>query len=110
MMYGWEGFGGGWFPGMMGAMGLLWIVVLILVVVFLVRYLARKSDWETHTGSRTNRHGGPHRGPGAGSDGENALNILRERYARGEIGREEYERIRNDLMDHRDIPPTGGGI
>ncbi len=34
---------------------------------------------------------------GSGSDGNGALALARERYARGEISKEEFERLRRDL-------------
>jgi putative membrane protein len=69
-----------------GAMGLdmlgmafFWIVVLVALIV-----LAR------------NLFGGP-RPPR--DDDKTALEILEARYARGEIGREEFERRRHDLAE-----------
>ncbi|HEC17116.1 MAG TPA: SHOCT domain-containing protein [Sedimenticola sp.] len=37
------------------------------------------------------------RGKGADEDGETALDILKKRYARGEITKEEFEQRRKDL-------------
>ncbi len=66
---------GGW----MGAgMWLLWIV-LIIVVVVLVKAM---------TGSGSNTPGERHDSP---------LEILKARYARGEIDEEEFERRRKEL-------------
>ncbi|MZR15005.1 hypothetical protein GQE99_18450 [Maritimibacter sp. DP07] len=63
----------GWGYGMMGFgfMGLFWIVLAVLVV-FAIRWLAQD-----------------HRG--AGSRAPDAVDILRERLARGEIDVEEFE-------------------
>ena len=65
----------GWWH--MGWMWLFWIVVIV-AVVFLARSLG--------TGSR-----------GARSANETAEDILKQRYAKGEIDREEYERKLSDL-------------
>ena len=55
---------------------LFW-VALIVAVVFLVRYVMRQSS----------RAGEPDR----------ALEVARERYARGEISDEEFQRLKRDL-------------
>ena len=74
--------GGG---GMMGygAYGgiLMWLIILIVIAVIV--YLAYNR----------NVGGG---GPFVGRQ-ENALDILKKRYAKGEISKEEFERIKQDL-------------
>lgn len=73
----------GWGSGSGGVLGfapmVLWWVVLIVAAVLLVKWLLNV---------RTGR-----RGAGVGAAGE----ILAERYARGEIDREEFENKRRDL-------------
>lgn len=88
--YGGRGFGGmmGGYGGDFGRMGLVgmgvhvifWILV-ILLILFLVR-----------------RHKKYHQGSFLGFHHNDALNILREKYARGEIDTEEYEQRRNTLL------------
>ncbi|MFC1962911.1 SHOCT domain-containing protein [Chloroflexota bacterium] len=69
------GFGGWW------TMGIFWLVIIGLVV-WLIIYLARNSG--TTTTSSTN--------------GDiKAIDILKNRYARGEIDKEEYEEKLRDL-------------
>ncbi len=72
-----DGYGWGWWGT--GHM-LLWWVVIILGIVVLVRWLARSS-------------------PGREHPPETALDILKKRYVRGEIEREEFERKKRDLGD-----------
>ena len=66
-------FGGGW-------MIIVWIVIIGLIVwgvIALIRHAGSRSE------SNTNR---------------SPLDIARERYAKGEITKEEFERIKKDLM------------
>jgi putative membrane protein len=86
----WGGYGGhGWYgPGMMGGgyggwfggifMIIFWIAVII-GIVFLIRWLVQSP-----------------RG-GAGS-GESPLDILKRRYASGEIDKKEFEQKKKDLL------------
>ena len=82
-------FGGGGYGGMMGGWGwgfgilamLFWLALIVLVVVVIWRLLERR--------------GGEGRGRPVGPD--TALDIIQKRYARGEIDREEFERMKRDL-------------
>ncbi len=70
---------------MMGGIGMiLWLVVIVAVVYFLVQNLNRTAP--PSTGSR----------PPARQ--EDPLEILKARYARGEITREEFEQMKRDLL------------
>lgn len=70
--WGWAWMGMGWLT-----MALFWGAV-IWTVVWVVRRLADR----------------PQAGPG---ERPSALDIVRERYARGEISRDEFEQLRGDL-------------
>ena len=67
---------GGW------GMIIFWIIVVI-VIIFLVRWLTGQG--------RT--------GVGLSEKEESALDILKKKYARGEIDKEEFERKKRDLTD-----------
>jgi putative membrane protein len=80
VQWGWRDYGMG--PGMMwGGWGMGWIFMiifwglLIVGLIFLVRYLI-----------------------GATKAKESALDILKKRYARGEINKEEFEQKKKDVM------------
>lgn len=76
MMWGYDGFGFG--GGMMGIGMLLFWGVIIAGIVLLVRAVVRS--------------------PGGAKEREkSAPDILRERYARGEIDKAEFEQKRDDL-------------
>ena len=75
MMGGW---GMGWFGGIF--MILFWALIII-ALVFFIRWLVRTSDNRADKGMSQSR----------------ALEILKERYARGEIDTEEFEQRRHLL-------------
>ena len=87
----WRGYGGHMGPGMMGwgygtgwvgmiLMAAFWIAVIV-GIIFLIRWVVIS----TGTGGR-----------GARSE-ESALEILKRRYARGEINKQEFEEKKKDL-------------
>ena len=76
-----NGMGGGWGMGFGGPLMILFWIAVIAGVVVLVKFVLDQS-------SRSARDKAP-------------LQILQERYARGEINREEYEQKRRELE-----PPT----
>ena len=81
---GWGGmYNGGWcgLHGGVGGIGMMifWILLLVLGFFALRHYTGRTGSWH---------------GPGLD---ETPLEILRKRYAKGEISEEEYERMRDKL-------------
>lgn len=74
--------GGSMFPGF----GLIVIVVLVVIIVWA---LAGGRLSGSQGGSSDVRHAPP----------EKPLEIVRKRYARGEITREEFERMKKDLQE-----------
>ncbi len=88
LLWGWQGYGYGMMgPGMMGGYGtmffmpILWIVVLGLIIWAIVAAVRRPGESDSTARSA-----------------ESALDILKRRYARGEINKEEYEERKKDLV------------
>lgn len=86
---------GGWGNGMGGAGGAIMVVIMLAVlalivvgIILLVRGISR------HDHAEPGRPQGPPPGPGSRS----ALQVLEERYARGEIQREEFQQRKQDLL------------
>lgn len=75
-MFGW----GGWLAGLL-MMLIFWGGLIVLVVLVLRAFSSSRSS------QPTNQMG----------TGETALDILKKRYARGDISKEEFEAIRRDL-------------
>jgi len=78
MMSGYGGYGMGWFSGIF--MIAVWGLVIVGIVL-LVRWLAASSQ-KRETGGAA----------------DSPLEILKKRYARGEINREEFENMKKDLL------------
>ncbi len=78
--------GGGWYGMIFGPL----IMILVLAVVIAAVILVVRWAGGPWPGATPPHHAPPNRTP---------LDILKERYARGEIDREEYMRRRADLQD-----------
>jgi putative membrane protein len=88
--YGYNGYYGGMMGGF-GGFGMLFMIPVGLVVLLIIGYaIWRGFGWgggccgSGHSNSYGNR--------------ENAVEILRQRYARGEISREQYEQMKKDVL------------
>lgn len=85
-MYGYN-FGGDWFGHTL--FGGFSMIIVWVAVIFLVVWLVREV-------SGNNRNG---RGSGGGADGgKAALDILKERYAKGELTKEQFETMKKEIM------------
>ena len=84
---------GDWYPGhwMMGGSGMGWFGMIFMIIfwglvivglIFLIKWLIQTTKGEKDIIRRS----------------ASALDILKERYARGEINREEFEKMKRDLQ------------
>jgi putative membrane protein len=87
----WRGYGQGMGPGMMGwgygmgwfgliIMGIFWIAVIV-GIIFLIRWISVSTRVKDHRPTSE----------------DSPLEILKRRYARGEINKEEFETKKRDL-------------
>ena len=73
-----DGYGYGMMSGGYWILGLIFWILVIIGLVLLIKYL-----WE---------------GGGARREQESALEILKKKYARGEISKEEFEEKKKDML------------
>ena len=79
-------FGFGPFGGFGGIFMILWWVLIIAGIVAFIKWMTNQS-----------RGNGVHEKPFDSAQGKFALDILKERYAKGEIGKQEFEEKKKDL-------------
>jgi putative membrane protein len=63
-------------------MPIFWIAVILICLYFIFGRRTSARPWE----------------PGQGREAETALDILKKRYAKGEITKEEFEQMKQDIL------------
>lgn len=86
----WRGLGGKYMtgPGMMGSFGWGWFMPVFMILFWVLVIWAVVALLSGATSSRTDSSGRI----------ESALEVLKKRYARGEISKDEYEEKKRDLV------------
>ena len=87
MMWGWPNMMGGFFGGGMGWIGMIlgfifFILIIIGIILFIVWLVKRVAHSGTEHPKISNK----------------AMEVLKERYAKGEITKDQYEDIKKDLL------------
>lgn len=77
-----------------GITELLIILILVFLIAVPIILIILALRWIAGGGLRNVAEG-----PDAAMDGRTARQVLDERYARGEIGRDEYHQMRRDIRD-----------
>jgi len=85
MMWGWPNMMGGFYGGGMGwigmILGFIFFMLIIIGIIFRIIWAVKRS---THSEIED-------------KTGNKALEVLKERYAKGEITKEQYESMKKDL-------------
>ena len=85
MMWGWPSMMGGLFSGGLGWVGIIlsftFIILIIIGIILLIVWLVKRVS---HSGDEEKK-------------GTKALDILKERYAKGEITKDQFDSIKKDL-------------
>ena len=85
MMWGWPNMMGGFFGGGIGwigmILGFIFFILIIIGIILLIVWIVKRTN-QPGTEVRTDNK---------------ALEALKERYAKGEINKEQYESIKKDL-------------
>lgn len=76
----WGDYGWGWGMGFGWVFMIAFWIIVIAVIVFIVKAV---------TGGQRKNEGD-----------ESALDIIKKRYAKGEISKEDFDRMKDDLMKH----------
>ena len=80
-------------PWMWWPWGGMWIFPIVMFVIMLIFFFLFSRGWGCRPpwwGS-----GGPHK---EGGDSDTALEILKKRYVKGEITKEEFDRMKKDIL------------
>ena len=85
MMWGYPNMMGGFFGGGMGWIGMIFgfifFILVVIGIIFLIVWLVKRSNY-----------------PGVENRTESkALEVLKERYARGEITKDQFDNMKKDL-------------
>ncbi|MHB1275029.1 MAG: SHOCT domain-containing protein [Candidatus Humimicrobiaceae bacterium] len=86
MMWGWPNMMGGFFGGGLGWIGMIFgfifFILVVIGIIFLIVWLVKRSNY-----------------PGVENRTESkSLEILKERYAKGELTKEQYESMKKELI------------
>ncbi|MHB1254345.1 MAG: SHOCT domain-containing protein [Candidatus Humimicrobiaceae bacterium] len=85
MMWGWPNMMGGFFGGGLGWIGMIFgfifFILVVIGIIFLIVWLVKRSNY-----------------PGVENRTESkSLEVLKERYAKGEITKDQFDNMKKDL-------------